>query len=494
MPSKFTRLENLIFHGIRSFFLDTILLFLPTLPCLSSLVIDCIDNVENKNAVYYRIFRLPVLKYCKLSLDEPFCLSSLPRASLSLATTKFSSIEHLIITKLLRLNELNGLLSYVPKLHRLSIHLSNRFFEKYQQQHFIHLNHLTHVFLNITDMDFKEFELIIKNLFNRVEVLYITLKNDSTYLYENRWKQLILFHMHHLRIFDIMISYTADSSEDIFNSISLTNHFNSQFWFERGWFFEYQIYNDLLDGFIFYSINPYRRKSYSIYDERVMSTSSFRPKCNINPVQFIKIQEQEEIINCRYYFPNAIELTLSYSYEKKNQNILLTSFNNIIPLKQLTKLVIHICPDRFVEIIELLLLSPNIHTFEIHCVSLKYSDLISIENSETFQLLSKTNNIKEIIIMLDCTLEITKFFVNLCLRLQYLTMKISNNNNLQLVLSFLFSKNNYITHNLFLLCIKSMSNTEFDILENFIVLQELFDVYLTKTKVNRYYNDVYLWW
>ncbi|CAF1127888.1 unnamed protein product [Rotaria sordida] len=488
MPSKFTRLENLIFHGIKSFFLDAILMSLLILPCLSSLVIDCLDNVENKNVVFYQIFRLPVLKYCKLSLNEPFSLGSLP-----IATTEFSSIEHLVITKLLRLDELNGLLSYVPKLHLLSIHLSNRFSETYQQQHFIHLNHLTHVFLNITNMNFKEFELIIKNLFNRVEVLCITLKDDSTYLYENQWKQLILFHMHHLRIFDIMISYTADSSADIFISISLTNHFKSQFWFERRWFFEYQIYNDLLDGFIFYSINPYRRKSYSIYDERVMSTSSFRPKCNINPVQFVKIQEQEEIINCRYYFPNAIELTLSYFYEKKNQNFHLTSFNNIIPLKQLTKLVIHICPDRFVEIIELLLLSPNIHTFEIHCESLKYFDLILIENSETFQLLSKTNNIKEIIIMLDCTLEITKFFVNLCLRLQYLTMKISND-NLQLVLSFLFSKSNYITHNLFLLCIKYMSNTEFDILENFIVLQESFDVYLTRTKVNPYNNDVYLWW
>ncbi|CAF1210645.1 unnamed protein product [Rotaria sordida] len=105
MPSKFTRLENLIFHGIKSFFLDAILMSLLTLPCLSSLVIDCIDNVENKNVVFYQIFRLPVLKYCKLSLNEPFSLGSLP-----IATTEFSSIEHLVITKLLRLDELNHLL------------------------------------------------------------------------------------------------------------------------------------------------------------------------------------------------------------------------------------------------------------------------------------------------------------------------------------------------------------------------------------------------
>lgn len=50
--------------------------------------------------------------------------------------------------------------------------------------------------------------------------------------------------------------------------------------------------------------------------------------------------------------------------------------------------------------------------------------LISIENSQTFQLLSKINNIKQSIIMFDCTLEITKFFVNLCPRLQYFEIQI----------------------------------------------------------------------
>ena len=162
-------------------------------------------------------------------------------------------------------------------------------------------------------------------------------------------------------------------------------------------------------------------------------------------------------------------------------------------MKQLTKLFINSYSHSFIEIIELLLLSPNIHIFQIHLVSLENSDLISIENSETYQLLSKTNNIKQMIIMLDCTLEITKFFINLFPRLQYFTMQISND-NIKPVLSLLFSKDNYNTQNLFSLCIQHMSDEKFDMLKNFIGLEKLFDVYLTRVKRDIYDDKVYLWW
>ncbi|CAF1375082.1 unnamed protein product [Rotaria sp. Silwood1] len=486
--SKFIQLENLLIHDIKSDYLNELLIHLVSLPCLYSLVIDCIDNVTNKNIIYRQIFCIPVLKYCKLSLNEPFNLIPLP-----ITTTEFSPIEYLIITNILRVNELNGLLSYVPQLHRLSIHLSNQLSEKYQEQYSIHLKRLKHVDLNISNMNFNDFELIIKNLFNQIEVLYISSKYDLTYLDENRLQRLILFHLRHLRIFDIVILYAADWNESIYDYTYLLDRFQSRFWFDRGWFFEYQTYYDCLERFIFYSINPYRRKSYTIYDGSNMKMYSSRPKHQINSVQFVKIEEYEDIINCKYDFPNATELTILYCYEKQNQNFLLTSFNNIIPLKQLTKLVIDSYSNSFIEIIELLLLSPNIHIFQIDLVSLEYSDLISIENSETYQLLSKTNNIIQMIIMLDCTLEIIKFFINLFPRLQYFTMRISND-NIKPVLSLLFSKDNYNTQNLFSLCIKHMSDEEFDILKNFIGLEKLFDVYLTRVKRDMYDDKVYLWW
>jgi hypothetical protein len=62
--------------------------------------------------------------------------------------------------------------------------------------------------------------------------------------------------------------------------------------------------------------------------------------------------------------------------KNKIKTFILTSFTNIIPLKQFTKLVIEMFTDDFVEIFELLLLSPNIHTVQIALVSLEYSNLI----------------------------------------------------------------------------------------------------------------------
>ena len=64
--------------------------------------------------------------------------------------------------------------------------------------------------------------------------------------------------------------------------------------------------------YLFFFLLFLDEKYYSIYDVSVMRNYSFRPKCNINLVQFIKIQQQEKIINCRYYFLNATELTISY--------------------------------------------------------------------------------------------------------------------------------------------------------------------------------------
>lgn len=251
--SKFIQLENLVIHDVKSDYLNELLIHLVSLPCLSSLVIDCIDNVKNQNDIYRQIFRLPVLKYCKLSLSELLNVVSLP-----ISTTEFSPIEYLIITNILRVDELNGLLSYVPQLHRLSIHLSNQFSEKYEEQYSIYLKHLKHVDLNISNMNFNDFELIIRNLFNRIEVLYISSEHDSTYLDGNRWQQLILFHLRYLRIFDIVILYAADWNESIYDYTYLLDRFQSRFWFDRGCFFEYQTYYDCLERFIFYSINPYR--------------------------------------------------------------------------------------------------------------------------------------------------------------------------------------------------------------------------------------------
>ncbi|CAF3712013.1 unnamed protein product, partial [Rotaria sp. Silwood1] len=112
---NFIRLENLHLGNIESKYFEELLIHLISLPFLYSLIVNCTDNVQNKNVFYHQIFRLPVLKYCKLSLT-----GNSQSNSLSMATIEFSPIEYFIINQLY-VDELYAFLSYIPQIRRLSI-------------------------------------------------------------------------------------------------------------------------------------------------------------------------------------------------------------------------------------------------------------------------------------------------------------------------------------------------------------------------------------
>ncbi|CAF1064892.1 unnamed protein product [Rotaria sordida] len=192
--SEFLQLKRRILDNIESKYLEKLLVQLISLPFLSSLIISSVDNIKNKNVIYHQIFRLPSLKYCKLSL-EGYSHNDDP---LSLVTNDHSSIEHLIINNCIYLDELNSLVSYVPQLR-----------QKYcMQQAKIHppgSSYLTYVSLELDDINFDQFEHLVIDLFATIQVLRILIKynTDIAYVNNNRWEKLILSHMPNLRIFDI---------------------------------------------------------------------------------------------------------------------------------------------------------------------------------------------------------------------------------------------------------------------------------------------------
>jgi hypothetical protein len=203
------------------------------------------------NAIYYQLCRLPVLKYCKLSLKANAESNPLP-----IATTKFSPVEYLTIVDHIYINEVNVLLSYFPQIRRLFIR--DLYKSPTTELHFNMVSHLTHVSLNITDVTFDEFELLMKTLFQQIQVLYISTREDRDYIDANRWQELILSHLSNLRIFDLQHKYSFKESErPVYDN--LLNKFKSLFWFKRKWFFEHHIYHDENDDLaIFFSTNPYR--------------------------------------------------------------------------------------------------------------------------------------------------------------------------------------------------------------------------------------------
>jgi hypothetical protein len=230
--SKLIRLETLILNDIASEDVQIILTYLVTLPCVSSLIIFCTDGGNIRNTLFRQIFLLPVLKYCKISMNE-FQRSE---PLLPIANNELSSVEHLIINDLFDTNDLNAVLSCVPHLRRLSCKTLFPSSNEQINSCSIKLNHLTHASLEINDVTFHQFESLTKVLFHQLQVLYITASNDKTYLDANRWKQLILSHMPHLRIFNILCDIGIDK-DDYSSYISMTEPFQSQFWLQRQWFF-----------------------------------------------------------------------------------------------------------------------------------------------------------------------------------------------------------------------------------------------------------------
>lgn len=260
--SEFNRLQALILHNIKCECLQNILDQLLCSSLLSSLTISTIDRTINRDIIL-QIFRLPVLKYCKLSIEESFQCGSLP-----IPTDNYSPIEHLIITKTIYLDELHRWLSYVPHIHRLSLCSSDTSFGLYTTLLPSLLDHLINISIEIASMGFDKLEQLLINSFRTVQVLCISQKDScssSTFIDAKRWQELIVFHLSNLRVFNIQLKLSIGKNTDNQLQIeSKVEHFSSPFWIERQWFFSHYFYRVRREKYCeFYSTNPYRYSSIS---------------------------------------------------------------------------------------------------------------------------------------------------------------------------------------------------------------------------------------
>ena len=263
--SEMGRLKRLVLSNIDSECLDKILRRLTPLPCLSSLTINCFSYIKDRNNIYLPIFRLPALKYLKLSLQDSL-LSGFSRAPNP--NNNYSVIEHWIIDHSIYLDHLESLLPYVPQLRRLAIQSCHQYLRQMITQS-SPLNYLTHVSVTLNHINFERFEQLVRNFFLKVQILRISIiyNGDPAYMDNKKWERLILSHLPNLKIFDIrhedwrrQVTTSNEISND--NSTPLDNEINkftSSFWTERHWVFAFQ-YSETRyrRRTIFYSTEPYR--------------------------------------------------------------------------------------------------------------------------------------------------------------------------------------------------------------------------------------------
>ncbi|CAF4222425.1 unnamed protein product, partial [Rotaria sp. Silwood2] len=301
-----SKIEILRVYDIKSIYIKNILDFLMDLPELYSLTINVIDNIDDVNIFYIKIFGLSKLTFCQVEYK------SIPNKTntnyLVIDATIFSPLQQLIINADFPTNSLDILFSYLPQIRRLSIDRLTPSTTKEIKP--IIMPHLKHVTLKLNNIKFNEFEQIMKNFFENIQILSINTNNDQDYIQATKWEQLIINHIPDLSIFSLYYD-GIDSTTSIHNHFQLNElveNFNSTFWIERKWFFNYQyVDEESSDGGIVYTIDSYR-KHYHIYQP----TNQRELDMNSNAVKHVHIWRKQMSINHLNNFRNANTLTLGH--------------------------------------------------------------------------------------------------------------------------------------------------------------------------------------
>lgn len=234
----FTRLEKLRLNDFNPDYSEEILTRLVSLPHLTSLTIKFIDWSGIKTTFYQTIFRLPRLKSCHLLGEHSLRDELLPTSE-----NESSSMEHFTLNYGTCIEQTVALLSYLPRLRRLSMDIVKpEFLHRIRIRPRV-LDHLTHVTLKV-NIDFDIFQTIVRKLFCHVQFFVLSVSDIPAYFDAEAWERLISLHMTKLRIFDIDIFCSSTDYSNFDYYIDLTRQFNSSFWLKRHWFFERYVYKD----------------------------------------------------------------------------------------------------------------------------------------------------------------------------------------------------------------------------------------------------------
>ena len=248
--SSFNHLQSLTLHHLEINVCVSILLKLISLPCLSSLSISKIRNLQYLNEIYRIILALSMLKYYKFLDNDCDFDSPLPMAT----PEQFNSIEILVIDHSCSFEELVSLVSYTPHLRQLHVMDSMDSMPKITMMSPTALTNLTHLTILADNIDFDEVELFIKRMIFKLKKFVFRTANDTSFLDADRWEQLIVQHLPYVEAFSIIYQeyLSEESGYDIY--YGKANAFLSSFWIERKWFLDI----DIDDNYITYSIQLYR--------------------------------------------------------------------------------------------------------------------------------------------------------------------------------------------------------------------------------------------
>ncbi|CAF0955420.1 unnamed protein product [Rotaria sordida] len=474
IDASFNRLESLVLYRIQY---NILILFLPdlsTLPRLFSLKIDLYDGLRNFSELYGLIFRLPLLKYNKISAFRIFSPILQPYI-----TDEYSPIEHLVIDHECVIHELVTILSCTPRLSHLTCKClnSNSSIKREIPRNISNLRYLS---INVCYLQFDEFETFIKKSFPHIRVLRFVSRWDSSYLDANRWEQLILKHIPYLRILNFKYN------EGIYNQLTLNpyhlnlNRFLSPVWIQRRWFLELKIcINTFLPATITYSIQPLKKQWYEWHNE-----------ANSNEIIIYPTLTEQKCINTSF---SQLHLTLegpqSVEYYRSVQEYICS----IATLVQFTSLHIDLCYFSISILLQLLNILPNLDSLTITSGLPEKTKILSKEQINMFRSVSSHNKITKVNLEQITELDQIHILMDLCFHMCDLQVKCRNIFDGKWLVRYVLNKRN--TNFIPYLCsiclwISEANNEMMNNLQIIIDTEKLIDNYTIK----RICDKIYLRW
>ncbi|CAF2571132.1 unnamed protein product [Rotaria sp. Silwood2] len=479
--SLFNCLQSLVINGISEYKLQLLLKQLISLPHFYSLNIIIVGQLESFDTIYKLIFCLPFLKYNALSYGPWRVPLKLPLA----INKQLSFIEYLNIDIAIILDELITILSYTPKLRRLTCQQLYNSTLHTQIRAIIVLPYLTHINFDRCHLQFSEFEIFIKKIGSQLRVLHFTTFDNIMFLDANRWQRLILQYVPRLQKFEFEYDEKIPHIFQLGPHHQQLNRFTSSFWLKYQWYLQLQ--TDALpfsNNRITYSIHSYRNKWYHAY-EHMKNDIYYQQDKSI-------IITSKNIQNHLIPSSRDVELIATNRCDFEQYQSFIENIKSLFQLVQITCLNIDLCYSSIDLFIDFICNLPNLDSLSISCWPLLELN-ISFNTQSKLQLISNNNKITKVNLEKVVDTKQVQFIINLCPRLEFLQVRCTNNMNIELFICFIIM--NYTAKSLSyirLLCLHFPRADEktIETIKNMIDSGKL----LRNYSVNRIVDKIYLQW
>ncbi|CAF4944798.1 unnamed protein product [Rotaria sp. Silwood1] len=467
IDSSFYRLESLILHGIKYNEIISLLPSLTNLPRLSSLNISLDDVLNDSNAIYRLIFRLPMLKYNKLSAKKIVLQDSVSITS----KQQLTSVEQLVIDHPCTLESLYDILSCTSKLHRLTCGHLFPMNQNISREIPLKIFNLTYCSISQCYLRFDEFEIFIKQISSQLRILHFKSYSDVFYLDADRWQQLISQYMPYLHTFQLEYHESVSGRFEIKSYHSFINRFISPFWIERQWLLNIEIdLNHWPPAEIIISIQPKRKRRDEIINYERTDVNLGSQEC----MHIFKPMSQLIVRGC--HFTQCNDWFINY-------------IRFISSLATITCLDIEFKYFSIDILVQFLHLLPNLDLLTIAIMFSNQNIKLTEEQVNMIRTISSMNQIIKMNIEQVFEPNQIDILINLCPQLEYLNIQCKNYMNLEFIIHVILMKRNA---NLHFLCF-SIPEADDQMVKK---LQTM--IYLNKLSVNytiqRCRNKIYLQW